>query len=191
MPPFRLAPVSNKHHCCLYWGTVTHLVSNVLLPLTHDPSRPAAVNKSVFSLLSHFLFLTPSFFFFSSSVLPPSPPALQRSLQPVPLACGKGEINSQFHFAGCVWQVLDRSGLDPCKEQKCESELLWPLPLLSPSPSLSFSLLSLACILTCAPPPSYQEHKRMLFPRKLTSQTAGALRRQLPITAWHATGIPD
>lgn len=47
---------------------------------------------------------------------------------PAQLTCGKGEINSQFHFAASVWQVLDRSGLGACKEQERESALHWPPP---------------------------------------------------------------
>lgn len=49
---------------------------------------------------------------------------------PAQLTCGKGEINSQFHFAAGLWQVLDRSGLGACWEQDRESELVWPSPLL-------------------------------------------------------------
>lgn len=44
------------------------------------------------------------------------------------LTCGKKEINSQFHFAASMWQLLDRSELGSVREQ---AELVRP-PFRSP-----------------------------------------------------------
>lgn len=66
--------------------------------------------------------------FFPSSCCPTQGSHWAHYSLPAQLTCGKGEINSQFHFAASVWQVLDRSGLGACKEQERELELVWPSP---------------------------------------------------------------
>lgn len=70
--------------------------------------------------------------FLTFSCPAPPPPCCSRGFPwahytlPAQLTCSKGEIDSQFHFAVSLWQVLDRGGLGACREQKCESELIRP-----------------------------------------------------------------
>lgn len=73
----------------------------------------------------------------SSPAVPHQAPQWAHQSPPSQLTCGKKEINSQFHFAASVWQVLDRSGLGACKEQERESELVWPSFSFSQGPGAS------------------------------------------------------